>query len=166
MKSVVISEAAYAALTRISTDWRRPASDVLESLLGVGPTPATDGLLFHLFSADFTGRPNPEARYLELLAWVAAHHRADFVAFLTSLDHVRPSLLLTQDEVTATRARHLTRQVSGTHYWAVLGLDDNVRARFVRRLLEHIGCHDETIALALRLLTLEPSAPGFRLLKV
>ena len=164
VKSIVLSDAAYAALERLSADWRQPASDVLDSLLGVGPTSTSDGLLFHLLSAEFSHQRSSESRYLELLGWVAHHHRADFSDFLSRQPSGHQALLLTHEEVSAVRARHLTRQIDSTPYWAVLGLDEAVRARFVRQLLEYIGCHDETITLALRLLSLENSGHGFRLL--
>ena len=130
MKSVVLSDAAYAALERLSADWRQPASDVLDSLLGVGPTSTSDGLLFHLLSAEFSNQRSSEARYLDLLSWIARHHRADFSDFLSRQPSAHQALLLTQEEVSAVRARHLTCQIDSTPYWAVLGLDEAVRARF------------------------------------
>ena len=44
--------------------------------------------------------------------------------------------------------RNHARQIPGTQYWAVMNIDATTRRRFVCRLLEFIGCHDETVALA------------------
>ncbi|MFI5337397.1 MAG: hypothetical protein ACHQ5A_11470 [Opitutales bacterium] len=164
MRTVVLSEEAYTALERLAADWRQPAAEVLETLLGAGPSPEADGLLFHLLGAEFAAQTDPEERYLGLLAWIARHHAADFSSFLSRQDSARRYLLLDRDEVNAIRASHPARQIDGTPYWAVMGLEAATRRRFVRRLLEFIGCHDETVALAVRLLGLDNSGRGFRLL--
>ena len=74
------------------------------------------------------------------------------------------SMEIRRDEVQEIRARNHARQIPGTHYWAVMTIDDPTKARFVRRLLEFVGCHDETVRAALRGLGLPQREPVFRLL--
>jgi negative modulator of initiation of replication len=75
--------------------------------------------------------------------------------------------MLGRDEVQEIRARNQARQIPGTHYWAVMTIEAATKARFVRRLLEFVGCHDETVRAALRELGLPGREPGaFRLLCV
>jgi hypothetical protein len=165
MKSVELSDEAYAALERLAHAQGVPAADVLAALLGAGPAPTGDELLFHLLGAEFAALTDPVERYLALLAWVARHHAADFADFVSRQESGRRYLLLSHEEVNEVRARNHARQIDGTPFWAVMGLEDAVRARFVRRLLEFIGCHDETVAQSLHLLGLEGATRhAFRLL--
>jgi negative regulator of replication initiation len=165
MKSVELSDETYAALQRLAHTHGIPAADVLAALLGAGPAPQGDELLFHLLGADFARLSDPIDRYLALLAWVARHHATDFADFISHQDSARRYLLLGHEAVNRIRERNHARQIDGTQYWAVMGLDDGARAAFVRRLLEFIGCHDETVAQSLRLLGLEGAARHpFRLL--
>ncbi|MES1168541.1 MAG: histidine kinase dimerization/phospho-acceptor domain-containing protein, partial [Oleiharenicola lentus] len=46
------------------------------------------------------------------------------------------------------------RLIDGTQFWAVMTIDDATRRRFVCRLLEFIGCHDETVTQACAVLGL------------
>lgn len=165
MKSVELSDEAFASLERLAHAHGVPAADVLAALLGAGPAPSGDELLFHLLGTEFSALTDPAERYLALLAWVARHHAADFADFVSHQENGRRYLLLSRDEVNQVRTRNHARQIDGTPFWAVMGLEDAVRARFVRRLLEYIGCHDETVTQSLRLLGLEGATRhSFRLL--
>ena len=79
----------------------------------------------------------------------------------------RRYLALDRDEINETRAHNHARQIDGTQYWAVMTIDDSQKRRFVCRMLEFIGCHDETVSHASRALGLgEIPARGFHLLGV
>ncbi len=165
MKNVELSDDAYAALQRLAAAKNLPPSEVLAALLGAGRPLTGDHLLFHLVSAEFTALADPIDRYLALLAWVAGQHACDFADFVSHQDSARRYLMLSRAEVNAIRAHNHARQIDGTQFWAVLSIDDATRGRFVRRLLEFIGCHDETIAQAVRALGLESAeAHRFKLL--
>lgn len=165
MKHVELSDEAYAALERLAAAKSLPPGEILASLLGAGKPLSGDHLLFHLVSAEFSALPNPTERYLALLAWVAKHYACDFADFIAHQESGRRYFMLSRDEVHAIRSHNHARQIDGTQFWAVMAIDDAAKLRFVRRLLEFIGCHDETIAQAIQAIGLaHPEAPGFRLL--
>ena len=58
------------------------------------------------------------------------------------------------------------RQIDGTQFWAVMAIDPKTKRRFVRRLLEFIGCRDETVSAACRALGLTADSERPRLLGV
>lgn len=157
MKSVELSDEAFAALQRLAAAKNLPPAEVLAALLGAGRPVAGDHLLFYLVSAEFTLIGDPIERYLAVLAWVARNYACDFADFVSHQDSARRYLMLSRDEANQVRAHNHARQIDGTAFWAVMSIDDATRARFVRRLLEFVGCHDETIAQALRALGLEPA---------
>lgn len=73
--------------------------------------------------------------------------------------------MFNRNEINEVRVRNHARQIDGTQFWAVLTIDDVTKRRFVCRLLEFIGCHDETVVLACRSLGFaESGSSGFRLL--
>lgn len=138
---------------------------MLASLLGAGKPLAGDHLLFYVIGTEFTALPNSTERYLALLAWAAKNYACDFADFISHQDSARRYLMLSRAEVNDIRAHNHARQIDGTQFWAVMTIDDATRARFVRRLLEFIGCHDETIAQATKAVGLEHAAShGFRAL--
>lgn len=159
MKNVELSDEAFAALQRLATAKNLPPAEVLAALLGTSRPVSGDHLLFHLASAEFTASGDPIERYLALLAWVAKNYACDFADFVSHQDSARRYLMLSRDEMNGIRSHNLARQIDGTQFWAVMSIDDATRGRFVRRLLEFIGCHDETVAQALRTLGLEPAGP-------
>lgn len=150
MKNVELSDEAYAALQRLAAAKNLSPADVLTALLGVGKPLSGDHLLFHLVSAEFTALPDATERYLHLLAWTAKNYACDFADFIAHQESARRYLMLSRDEVNDIRSHNHARQIDGTQFWAVMTVDDATKARFVRRLLEFIGCHDETIAQALQ----------------
>jgi hypothetical protein len=165
MKHVELSDEAFAALERLAAAKNLPPAEVLASLLGAGKPLAGDHLLFYVVSAEFTALPTLTERYLALLAWVAKNYACDFADFISHQESARRYLMLNRDEVNDVRAHNHARQIDGTQFWAVLSIDDTTKARFVRRLLEFIGCHDETVAQAIHAIGLEHvSSPGFRAL--
>lgn len=152
MKNVELSEEAFAALQRLAAAKNLPAEEVLASLLGAGKSLSGDHLLFYLVSAEFTALPDATERYLALLAWAAKHYACDFADFISHQESARRYLMLNRDEVNAVREHNHARQIDGTQFWAVMTIDEATKARFVRRLLEFIGCHDETVQAALKAL--------------
>lgn len=165
MKHVELSDEAFAALERLAAAKNLPPSEVLASLLGAGKPLAGDHLLFYVVSAEFTALPNSTERYLALLAWTAKNYACDFADFISHQDSARRYLMLSRAEVNDIRAHNHARQIDGTQFWAVMTIDDATRARFVRRLLEFIGCHDETVEQAIKAVGLEHAAShGFRVL--
>ena len=163
MKNVELSDEGYEALQRLAAAKNLSPAKMLADLLGADRPVSGDHLLFHLASAETLKLTDPTDRYLALLAWVARHHGADFADFISHQASARRYLMLSHSEVDAIRQQHTTRQIEGTHYWAVMSIDDATKSRFVRRLLEFIGCHDETVAEAIRVLGLAPVEPHRRL---
>ena len=165
MNEVELSDEAYQALLRLAAAKNLPPGEVLAAMLRDDRPPlAGDHLLFFLTGAEFAAEVNPMARYLALLAWVARNYACDFADFISHQESGRRYLMLGRDEFNAVRAHNHAAQLAGTQYWAVTTIDDATRRRFVCRLLEFIGCHDETVAQACRALGLAGTAAGFRLL--
>jgi hypothetical protein len=168
MKTVELGDEAFAALARFAAAKNLTPADLITAMVQGDRAPVGgDRLLFHLASREFAAIPDPAGRYLALLAWVARNHAQDFSDFISHQESARRYLMLGREEVQEIRARNRARQVPGTQFWAVMAVDDTTKARFVRRLLEFVGCHDETVQAALKELGLPPQEPGmFRLLSV
>jgi len=149
MKSVELSDEAHAVLERLAAAKGLAPADLLAALLGAGWPVSGDHLLFYLIGPEFSALAGTDDRYLALLAWVARHYACDFADFIAHQASARRYLMLGREEVNAIRARNLARPIAGTPFWAVMTIDDAARVRFVRRLLEFVGCHDETVAAAL-----------------
>lgn len=163
MKSVELSDETYQALLQLAAAKNLTPGEVLAAMFQDNRPPlAGDNLLFYLTRAEFTARPDPTARYLALLSWLAQNYACDFADFISHQESGRRYLMLSRDEVNAVRAHNHAVQLDGTQYWAVLTIDDATRRRFVCRLLEFIGCHDETVAQACRALGLSEAPAGFR----
>ena len=156
MKSVELNEEAFEALQRLAAAKNQSPSEILAALLGAGKPLAGDHLLFYLTGPEFNLLGDATERYLALLAWVARNYACDFADFISHQDSARRYLMLARDEINEVRARNHARQIDGTQFWAVMSIDAGTRSRFVRRLLEFIGCHDETVAQAVQALGLEP----------
>lgn len=166
MKHVELSDEVHAALQRLAAAKNLPPGEVIAALLGAGKPLAGDHLLFFLVSAEFTTLPGQTDRYLALLAWVAKNYACDFADFISHQESARRYLMLSREDVNEVRVHNHARQIDGTQFWAVMSIDEATKARFVRRLLEFIGCHDETVAQAIAALGFEraESHHGFRLL--
>jgi negative modulator of initiation of replication len=162
MKNVELSDEAYAALQRLADAKKLPPSEVLAALLGADRPLSGDNLLFYLVNPEFTLLQDQTERYLALLTWVAKNYACDFADFISHQDSGRRYLMLNREEVNDVRTRNHARQIDGTQYWAVMSIDNATRARFVRRMLEFIGCHDETVAQAVRALGLDSSESRLR----
>jgi hypothetical protein len=159
MKQLELGDEVYAALERLAATRQLSPADLVATLVGPRPPAlAADHLLFFLSRDEFTRLPDPIDRYLALLAWAARHYAADFGDFISHQDSGRHYLAWNRDEINEARARNHARQIDGTQYWAVMTIDDAARLRFVTRLLEFIGCHDETIAHARQALGLAAGA--------
>lgn len=166
MKRLELSDEAYAALQRLAAAKNLSPAELVAALVEPARPPlAGDTLLFHLASAEFTRLADPVERYLDLLAWCARHYATDFADFIAHQESGRRYLGLDRDQLNEARAHNRARQIDGTQFWAVMTIDDTTRGRFVRRLFEYIGCHDETVAHACHALGL-PGAEtaGFGLL--
>lgn len=166
MKKLELSDEAYAALSRLAAAKNLSPAELVARLADPQrPALAGDTLLFHLASAEFTRLADPVDRYLALLAWCARNYATDFADFISHQESGRHYLAWNPAEINEARARNLARQIDGTQFWAVMTIDEPTKRRFVCRLLEFIGCHDETVAEACRSLGFVPPARGgFRLL--
>jgi len=166
MKKVELSDEAFNTLQQLAAAKNLSPAELIAALVGPGRPPlAGDNLLFFLTSAEFTTPADPTARYLALLSWVARNYACDFADFISHQESGRRYLMLNHEEVNAVRSHNHALQIDGTQYWAVMTIDDSTKRRFICRLLEFIGCHDETVAQACRALGLGEANPhGFRLL--
>jgi negative modulator of initiation of replication len=165
-KLVELNDETYAALERLAVAKNLSPAELIAALLNDGRPPlGGDHLLFYLTSAEFPAAADPVERYLALLAWCATNYATDFADFISHQESGLHYLMFNRDEINEVRARNHARQIDGTQFWAVMTIDDATRRRFVCRLLEFIGCHDETVVQACRSLGLgEPGPSGFRLL--
>jgi hypothetical protein len=164
-KPVELDAETYAALERLALAKNLTPAELIASLIGADRPPlAGDLLLFYLTGPDFPAQADATERYLTLLAWCARNYAADFADFISHQESGLHYLMFSRDEINEVRARNHARQIDGTQFWAVMSIDDATRRRFVCRLLEFIGCHDETVAQACRALGLEVPSGGFRLL--
>ena len=151
MPKLELSDDAYAALVRLAAAKNLSPAELIATLVdGERPALAGDLLLFHLTSPEFTRLDDPIDRYLALLAWCARNYACDFADFIAHQESGRYYLAWNRDEINEARARNHARQIDGTQFWAVMTIDDATKRRFVRRMLEFIGCHDETVSLACR----------------
>lgn len=149
MKKLELSDETYAVLQRLAAAKHLAPGELIASMLRPAPPDLSgDSLLFYLTGPDFTRHRDAHARYLGLLAWCARNYAADFADFVSHQESGRRYLACNRAEINETRVRNQARQIGGTHYWAVMNLDPAARRRFVGRLLEFIGCHDETVSLA------------------
>ncbi len=165
MKHVELSDEAYAALQRLAAAKNVSPAVALATMLGADRPPLSgDNLLFFLVNVEFTALADPVERYLALLAWAAQNYSCDFADFISHQESGLRYLALNRDEIHEVRERNHARQIDGTQFWAVMTIDDATRRRFVCRLLEFIGCHDETVTLAVKSLGLADAGRGFRLL--
>lgn len=153
MKQLDLSDEQYAALERLAAAKNLTPADLVAALVGAKRPPlAGDNLLFYLTSDEFTHLGDPVDRYLALLAWCARHYATDFADFISHQESGRHYLAWNRAEINEARARNHARQIAGTQFWAVMTIDEAAKRRFVYRLLEFIGCHDETVAQADRAL--------------
>lgn len=165
MKNIELSDEAYQALLQLAAAKNLTPAEVLAAMLRDNRPPlAGDNLLFFLTRPEFTALADPTARYLALLSWIARNYACDFADFISHQESGRRYLMLNRDEVNAVRSHNHALQLDGTQYWAVMTIDDDTKRRFICRLLEFIGCHDETVAHTCRALGLGEAAAGFRLL--
>lgn len=167
MKTLQLSDEAFAALEKLAAAKGTTPAEIIATMVGDGRPPlGGDNLFFHMLSKEFAAVQGSTDRYLALLAWVAKNYACDFADFISHQESALRYLTLSRDEITEVRNRNHAVQIPGTHYWAVMSIDDQTKGRFIRRLLEFVGCHDETVRTALREIGLPETAAGFRLLGV
>ena len=163
MKTVELSDETHAALERLAAarnvtldqlvaEFVRTSRDLLDA----------DPLFLFLAGAGFHALNHPGERYLALLAWCATNHASDFADFISHQESGHRYLMLSREEVQEVRAHNHARQIDGTQYWAVMSIDPKSQRRFVRRLLEFIGCRDETVTEACRALGLDANSDRAR----
>jgi hypothetical protein len=159
MKTVELSDETHAALERLAAARNLTPGDLLAALVSEARAFLNgDSLLLFLGGAHFRTLSEPTERYLALLGWCATHHASDFADFISHQESGHRYLMLTPDEVQGVRAHNHARQIDGTQFWAVMTIDPSSQRRFVRRLLEFIGCHDQTVIEACRVLGLTPDS--------
>jgi hypothetical protein len=147
MKTVELSDETYAALLRLAAARNVNPEELLTSLIQEAPL-TMDSLMTFLGGASFRALTDPTERYLALLACCATNYPSDFADFISHQESGHRYLMLSREEVQAVRAHNHARQIDGTQFWAVMTIDQRAKRRFVRRLLEFIGCHDDTVARA------------------
>jgi len=165
MKRIDLSDDAFSALQSLAAGRHLTPAEFIAAMVGLQPSLlGGDQLLLYLASEEFGALPDPSARYLALLAWVARNHAGDFSDFISHQASGRRYLMLSREEVQAVRQHNEAVPIAGSPYWAVMSIDDATKRRFVARLLEFIGCHEATIGQGLRALGLPESSSGPRLL--
>lgn len=163
MKTIELSDETFAALQRLAGSRNLTVEEMIAALLRESPAAlGGDNLRLFIAGAAFRALADPIERYLALLAWCATNHASDFADFISHQESGHRYLMLSRDEVQEVRAHNHARQIDGTQYWAVMSIDPRSKRRFVRRLLEFIGCHDQTVAEACRTLGLDGAADRAR----
>ena len=157
MKTVDLSDETYAALHRLAGSKGLTIDELLAALLKEGHAVDRDSLPLFLASAEFKALGDPADRYLALLAWCATTHATDFGDFVSHQESGHRYLMLGREGVQEVRAHNHARQIGSTQFWAVMTIDQKSKRRFVRRLLEFIGCRDEAVHEACTLLGLGPA---------
>jgi hypothetical protein len=164
MKTVEMSDETHTALQGLAAERNLSIDQLLAALVSEARAFLNgDSLLLFLGGPQFRGLTGPTERYLALLGWCATNHGSDFVEFISHQESGHRYLMLTPDEVQEVRAHNHARQIDGTQFWAVMTIDPTSQCRFVRRLLEFIGCHDQTVAEACRVLGLTGDSEPARL---
>lgn len=149
MRTIELGDETCAALERLAAARGLTLDQLLKALLQESPPlPGGDSLLFFLAAPEFRALADPTERYLALLAWCATNYAADFADFISHQESGHRYLMLSREEVNEVRAHNHARQIDGTQYWAVMTIDPKSQRRFVRRLLEFIGCGDRTVTEA------------------
>ena len=165
MKTVELSDETHAALERLAAS-RNQTLEQLMAALALDSSREGDGLLLYLATVEFRNLSDLTERYLALLAWCARNHAGDFADFISHQESGYRYLFLNREEFDEVRASNRARQIDGTQFWAVMSIGPGQRRRFVRRLLEFIGCHDGTVTEACHALGLPGRDSGPRLLSV
>ncbi len=150
MKTIEVRDEVYAALQRLAIGFHRTPDEVLSALLNVpkASPEAAEPIAAFILSREFRTKFTDADKYLTLLAWIAAHHAAEFSEFILGQSSGRRFLGMTRDEVVETCRHNQARQIPGTHYWAIMNIDSATKRRFLARLLEYIGYRDPVIEFA------------------
>lgn len=147
MKTIEVSDEAFAALQKLGAGVHRTPDEVLASLLQVpaGSPESAEPLAAFVLGGDFRTKFNAADRYLAVLGWIASRHPADFGEFIRSLPGGRHYLSLPPEEVLAACRRNQARQIDGTQFWAIMNLDATAHRHFLARALEFLGYRAEVI---------------------
>jgi len=161
MKNVELSDETYAALATLAGAQNLTIDALLASLAAEGRgAHGGDALRSFLASAAFHAHVDPANRYLAVLGWCATTHRNDFADFVSHQQSGLRYLWLDRDDILEIRAHNQARRIDGTPFWAVMSIDAKTKGRFVRRLLEFVGCSDDAVREACRALGLADRDPG------
>jgi hypothetical protein len=167
MKSVELRDETYETLQSLAAERKLSPDELVAALLQSSRRPAcSDLLLSFLEGADFQALSDATERYLGLLSWCARNHAGDFADFVSHQESSYRYLMLSRDEFLEVRAHNHARQIDGTQFWAVMSIDERTKRRFVRRLLEFIGCRDESVTAACSALGFPSDSSTARLLGV
>lgn len=160
VKNIEVPDDVYAVLGRLAAAHGQTPADLLEVLFGsnAAVTPETQPIAAFVLSAAFRNLAGVDAKYLALLAWVAAQHPADFAEFVESEPSAAAYLRFSPEEILRTCRRHLTRQIDGTRYWAIMNITEATKQRFLGRLLEFIGYDPILAAVACHAIGFVPSS--------
>jgi len=161
MKTIELSDETHAALERLAAA-RSQTIEELMAALSRQAGPEGDSLLLYLASVEFRDLTDPTERYLALLAWCATNHSSDFADFIAHQESGYRYLFMSREEFQDVRTHNQARQIDGTQFWAVMTIGPGARRRFVRRVLEFIGCRDETVSEACGALGLGVARPRSR----
>jgi negative regulator of replication initiation len=150
MKTIDVSDEVYDTLKKLTTDFHQTPDDVLAALLNlrVAPSAADQPLIAYMLSAEFRAKFTDADKYLAILGWIASRYAADFQEFILTLDSGRRYLGRSRDEIIEQCRHNQARQIPGTQYWAIMNLDTATKRRFLARVLEFIGYHEEIIEFA------------------
>jgi negative modulator of initiation of replication len=147
VKTIEVSDEAFAALQKLGAGAHRTPDEVLASLLQVpaGSPEAAEPLAAFVLDVDFRTKFTAADRYLAVLGWLASRHPADFGEFIRSLPGGRHYLSLPPEEVLAACRRNQARQIDGTQFWAIMNLDAAAHRHFLAHVLEFLGYREQVI---------------------
>jgi negative modulator of initiation of replication len=146
MPKLDLSAQTAAALKKTASE-RGCTPDELIAALLTSPSEAlrSHPLVAYTAAAEFRAKTSDADRYLALLAWLAAQHRADFDDFIAHQASGRKYLGRSPEEIRETCRHNQARPIPGTHFWAIMNLDTPTKRRFLRRLMIFIGESDAVI---------------------
>jgi negative regulator of replication initiation len=109
---------------------------------------ASEAFVEYLMGEGFRALFTEDDKYLAILGWVAAMHAPEFNEFILGLScgpSGRSYLGMSHNEVVERCRLNQVRRIPGTHYWAVMNIRTVTKLRFLARVLEFVGYHDNAI---------------------
>lgn len=166
MKNIEIPDDVYGALNRLAQAHGKEPGEILAALFGPKvPLASPDRRVAELlFSPEFLALTTPEAKYLAILTWIATEQSADFAEFVEREPSARHYLRFTRDEILESCRGHVTRQIDGTRYWAIMNIGPRARREFMLRLFDFIGYDAAAAEAVCAAIGLAPARRSSRLL--